>query len=112
MADSLGVVATLKGRTIDIDPLQFTALTELLELNITLAAAETDTVVPLTGLTTPSVLIVWGDDGITFKVGAELVARNAYPLYVESTLNGADITSLKVSNADTVAHTVYILAAE
>lgn len=112
MADSLGVVATLKGRITDIDPLQFTALTELLELNITLAASETDTVVALTGMTTLSVLIVWGDKGITFKVGAETVVRNAYPLFVESKLTGVAITSLKVSNGDSVAHTVYILAAE
>jgi hypothetical protein len=113
VADSLGVVATLKGEIIDIDPLQFTALTELFDLEMSVPKSTTDSAVPLTGIAAPKVLIVWGDEKITVKLNSEAVGRPADPLWVISKSDGFTVSALSVTNADTVdAHTVRILAAE
>lgn len=110
MADSLSISGRLVGKDFS-QASQFEELTEDIRLKISVAAATSDVSVPLTGITAPKAVIVWGALGITVKINAEATGHPADPLFAESQTDGHTITALSVSNSDTEAHDVIILAA-
>ena len=110
MADSISFDASVKGFVTNVTE-QLT-LNEAVPFQIRLAAGATDIAVPFTGLSAPKLLIVKGGKGVTFKVGAETVVRNAYSLYAEIKVDGMSASTVLLSNADSIEHEVMVLVAE
>lgn len=69
--------------------------------------------VPLTGLTAPKILVVKGGTGVTVLINDEAEEHDADPLYVRTNkTSGMTITTLTITNNDSVPHTITVLAAE
>ena len=119
MSDTYSAVVTpsaLTGSTTDwTETITATGgLTEVFRADILVADGAADTSVVLAGLTDPKVLVVIGDVGISFKLDAGGTdAIGADPVAVVSDEgSGLAISEILMSNGDSVAHTVTIVAFE
>ncbi len=110
MTDRIQLLARLAA--IDIEPSaeHFQELTELIQLRVSVGASSSVSV-PLTGISSPKVLVVRGAKSVVAQLNDEDSRQHCYPLYVESNLDGRAVTSLVIYNDDTKAHDVYIWAA-
>jgi hypothetical protein len=113
MADNFSFAASLQGYTTDLYQEFARDLTNVLLLPFILPKSTADRVIPLTGLSSPKLLVVKGATEISVKLNGETDSHSANPLFVVSDLDGLTITSLTISNADTTKdHPVTILAGE
>ena len=89
------------------------SLTEEFWAAVRLPAAASDTILKLNLLTDPVMLVVIGDEGISFKLDSTGTdAIKADPFAVVAATDGLNIDELLLSNADNSEHTVTVIAIE
>ena len=90
------------------------SLTEVFWAQVQLEAAASDVVLKMNLLTDPLILVVFGDTGVSFKLdstGTDALAAD--PINVISDEGaGLGIDEILLSNSDSVAHEVTIIAFE
>ena len=83
------------------------------EAEITLPASAVDTVLTLGACTSPRILSVIAEDGVTFKVGTSGVdVLSAYPAAILSSQQGLGIDRILLSNAGSTEVTVAVTAGD
>jgi hypothetical protein len=110
------VTKLLTGTSVDItdDTTADDTCTETFWAQVQLEAAASDVVLKLNLLTDPKVLIVIGGEGVSFKLDSTGTdAIGADPIAVVSNENdGLSIDEVLLSNTDTQARAVTVIAAE
>jgi hypothetical protein len=111
MANQVNVVATILSFTdSDSQPL---VVTEKVDFEISIPPSTTDMEVSLTGIAAPKVLLVKGARGISVRLAAlgTPIPCNKYFLMTNVDVPSA-LASILISNGDTQAHTITVVAAE
>jgi len=89
-------------------------LTEDFRSTVTVAAGAADDSLTLGGMTNPKALVVYGEQGITFKLGAagaDAVGADPIAVVIDEG-GGLNIAAILISNADAVDHQVLVIAME
>jgi len=90
------------------------ALTEEFWATVKLPGSASDTVLKLNLLTDPAMLIVYGDEGISFKLnstGTDAIGADPFAV-VANNADGLGIDEVLLSNSDASEHDVTIIAIE
>ena len=111
MANQIGLTATVLSFA-DSDS-QALSIAEKVDFEITVPPATSDMEVPLTGIATPKVLYVKGARGVSIRLAAlgTSIPCNKFFLMTNVDVPSA-LASILISNGDTQAHTITVVAAE
>ena len=108
---SLQVTGSLDGIPVT-EPVVLTLARKTVQ-DIELPANALDVEVSLGAVTHPEVLIVKGDKGVSWRqVAATGAPISAYPISFMTDLDGVVLGTIYVSNADSQAHLVTVIAGE
>jgi hypothetical protein len=77
------------------------------------AGSATDVNIKLGGLSDPKMLLVWGDDGISFKIASDGDSLNANPFAALCEIqSGLGISEIWVSNSEADEKSITVMAIE